>query len=146
MSFLFITCCFCGRWAGCFSLVWLLFTTYILCFLRHGLSCSPGCPGTCIVGQAGLKLKRFFFFSASASWALGSKEYTTTPDLQLVFLTIQPHQFLDNFSFPSAWPREFFSINQEMLLFKYFLLNCSNLTVFPPEVLVRIQTPGQEAF
>lgn len=120
-----------------YNLYSLFFETwpFLYSWLPWDLHCRSGWPQT-----------QEIFFSASASWALGSKEYTTTPDLQLVFLTIQPHQFLDSFSFPSAWLREFFSINQEMLLFKYFLLNCSNLTIFPPEVLVRIQTPGQEAF
>jgi hypothetical protein len=44
--------------------------------------CSPGCPGTHFVDQAGLKLRNP---PASASQVLGLKAYTTTPGLFIYF-------------------------------------------------------------
>jgi hypothetical protein len=46
-------------------------------FFRDKVSlCSPGCPGTHSVDQAGLELRNPF---ASASQVLGLKAWTTTP-------------------------------------------------------------------
>jgi hypothetical protein len=46
--------------------------------------CGPGCPRTCSVSQAGLKLKNPL---ASASWMLGLKACTTTQLSALFFKT-----------------------------------------------------------
>jgi hypothetical protein len=45
------------------------------CFSRQGSLCSPGCPGTHFVDQAGLELRNP---PASASQVLGLKACTTT--------------------------------------------------------------------
>jgi hypothetical protein len=60
-------------------LVWLVFQD------RVSL-CSPGCPGTHSVDQAGLKLRDP---PASASQVLGLKACTTTPSAQVSFLKFQ---------------------------------------------------------
>jgi hypothetical protein len=52
--------------------------------------CSPGCPGTHFVNQAGLELRNP---PASASQVLGLKGCATTPSLSSVFL--QKGTFLD---------------------------------------------------
>jgi hypothetical protein len=44
--------------------------------------CSPGCPGTHSVDQAGLELRNL---PASASQVLGLKECATTPGLTCLF-------------------------------------------------------------
>ena len=52
------------------------FNSFVL-FCRDMVSlCSPDCPGTCYVDQAGLQLKRNL--QASISRGLGLKEYITT--------------------------------------------------------------------
>jgi hypothetical protein len=48
-------------------------------FFKTGFLCSPGCPGTHFVDQAGLELRNP---PASASQVLGSKACTTTPGCQ----------------------------------------------------------------
>jgi hypothetical protein len=47
-------------------------------FFKTGFLCSPGCPGTQFVDQAGLKLRNP---PASASQVLGLKVCATTPDM-----------------------------------------------------------------
>jgi hypothetical protein len=47
-------------------------------FLRQGFSCSPGCPGTHSIDQAGLELRNL---PASASRVLGLKACATTAQL-----------------------------------------------------------------
>jgi hypothetical protein len=54
------------------------------CFWRQGFLCSPGCPGTHSVDQAGLELRNP---PASASQVLGLKVYATTAWLLLIFAT-----------------------------------------------------------
>jgi hypothetical protein len=56
---------------------------FVFCFFRDRVSlCSPGCPGTHIVYQAGLELRNP---SASASQVLGLKACTTTAQLESSF-------------------------------------------------------------
>jgi hypothetical protein len=52
------------------------FVLFCFCFLETGFLCSPGCPGTHAVDQAGLKLRNS---PASASRVLGLKACATTP-------------------------------------------------------------------
>jgi hypothetical protein len=41
-----------------FLFVWVFFLLLLFCFLRDRVSlCSPGCPGTHFVDQAGLELR-----------------------------------------------------------------------------------------
>jgi hypothetical protein len=47
--------------------------------------CSPGCPGTYSVAQAGLELRNL---PASASQVLGLKACTTMPGQDFCFLTV----------------------------------------------------------
>jgi hypothetical protein len=58
----------------CLSL-WLV-CLFVLVFRDRVSLCSPGCPGTYSVDQAGLKLRNP---PASASQVLGLKACTTTP-------------------------------------------------------------------
>jgi hypothetical protein len=52
-------------------------------FFRDRVSlCSPGCPETHFVDQAGLELRNL---PASASQVLGLKAFATTPGSQYVF-------------------------------------------------------------
>jgi hypothetical protein len=67
-----------------FLFLFLLYLFIYLFFDRVSL-CSPGCPGTHSVGQAGLKLRNLPV-SASASQVLGLKACATTPS-QCVLLT-----------------------------------------------------------
>jgi hypothetical protein len=46
--------------------------------------CSPGCPGTYFVDQAGLKLRNP---PASASQVLGLKACATTPSMKSIFFS-----------------------------------------------------------
>jgi hypothetical protein len=63
---------------SCFLFLFLLF--------RDKVSlCSPGCPGTHSVDQAGLELRNP---PASASQVLGLKAYTTTPGVELFSLLL----------------------------------------------------------
>jgi hypothetical protein len=48
---------------------------YLFLFFETGFLCSPGCPETYSVDQAGLKLRNL---PASASQVLGLKECATT--------------------------------------------------------------------
>jgi hypothetical protein len=61
----------------------LWFFVSVFCFFRDRVSlCSPGCPGTHFVDQAGLELRNP---PASASQVLGLKACTTTAQLLLPF-------------------------------------------------------------
>jgi hypothetical protein len=66
--------------------------------------CSPGCPGTHFVNQAGLELRNP---PASASWVLGLKTCATTPDLKTLelnkslFLSLAPLYYF--FFFFKIW-------------------------------------------
>jgi hypothetical protein len=51
-----------------------------LIFWARASLCSPGCPGTHFVDQAGLELRNL---PASASWVLGLKGCATTPRIVL---------------------------------------------------------------
>jgi hypothetical protein len=67
--------------------------------------CSPGCPGTHSVDQAGLKLRNP---PASASWVLGLKACATTPGFSHAFLpSLLSHhsmpQFLHLNSYSNSW-------------------------------------------
>jgi hypothetical protein len=61
-----------------------LFLFFVFCFYEAGFLCSPDCPGTHFVGQAGLKLRNL---PASASQVLGLKACATTAWLKESFLT-----------------------------------------------------------
>jgi hypothetical protein len=60
---------------------------FVLCFVfRDRVSlCSPGCPGTHFVDQAGLELRDP---SASASQVLGLKACATTARLDVILLLV----------------------------------------------------------
>jgi hypothetical protein len=58
-----------------FRFVWLFF------FQDRVSLCTPGCPGTHFVDQAGLKLRNL---PASASQVLGLKVCATTPSLFII--------------------------------------------------------------
>ncbi|EDL12147.1 mCG145184, partial [Mus musculus] len=60
-----------------------LFSRFLFVFRDRVSLCSPGCPGTHSVDQAGLELRNS---SASASQVLGLKACATTPGLVPVFL------------------------------------------------------------
>jgi hypothetical protein len=60
--------------------------TFCLFFQDRVSLCSPGCPGTHFVDQAGLKLRNL---PASASQVLGLKACTTIAWLKLETLTIK---------------------------------------------------------
>jgi hypothetical protein len=66
-----------------FCLVGVLFCLVLFCFRDRVSLCSPGCPGTHSVDQAGLKLKDP---PASASQVLGLKACATTARRILRFL------------------------------------------------------------
>jgi hypothetical protein len=61
---------------------WLVGWLVLVCRDRVSL-CSPGCPGTHFVDQAGLKLRNP---PASASQVLGLKACATTAQLRCTFL------------------------------------------------------------
>jgi hypothetical protein len=63
------------------ELIFCLFVFVVVVFSRQCCPCSPGCPGTHSVDQAGLKLRNP---SASASQVLGLKARTTTAWLELI--------------------------------------------------------------
>jgi hypothetical protein len=65
------------------KLVLFLFVCLFVCFQDRVSLCSPGCPGTHSVDQAGLELRNP---PASASWVLGLKACTTTTSLKLIVL------------------------------------------------------------
>jgi hypothetical protein len=62
----------------------ILFIIYLFLVFRDRVSlCSPGCPGTHLVDQAGLELRNP---PASASRVLGLKACATTPGFHLIYL------------------------------------------------------------
>jgi hypothetical protein len=64
----------------------LFFLLLMLFFLQDWVSlCSPGCPGTHFVDQAGLELRNP---PASASRALGLKACATTTCSEVLFLMV----------------------------------------------------------
>jgi hypothetical protein len=63
----------------CTATVYSFFACFCFLFSRQGFSCSPGCPGTHFVDQAGLELRNL---PASASQVLGLKACATMPGLQ----------------------------------------------------------------
>jgi hypothetical protein len=74
-----------------FNVIVLVFSSFIhlfvclfVCFVfQYRVSlCSPGCPGTHFVDQAGLELRNL---PASASWVLGLKVCATTPSFPSFF-------------------------------------------------------------
>jgi hypothetical protein len=74
-------------WVAFFLLFILFYFNFFLVF-RHRVSlCSPGCPGTHSVDQAGLELRNS---PASASQVLGLKVCTTTAQLAYSLLGIKP--------------------------------------------------------
>jgi hypothetical protein len=60
----------------------LLFVCLFVLFFKTGFLCSPGCPGTHFVDQAGLQLRNP---PASASRMLGLKACATTARLKSTF-------------------------------------------------------------
>jgi hypothetical protein len=74
-----------------------LFIYLFIEFFRDRVSlCSPGCPGTHSVDQAGLKLRNP---PASASQVLGLKAYATTAQLTDFFLqNIFLHYFIREYT------------------------------------------------
>jgi hypothetical protein len=68
---------------GAIGFYFILF--YFLVFWDRVSLCSPGCPGTHSVDQAGLELRNS---PASASQVLGLKACATTPGKKLDFLSI----------------------------------------------------------
>jgi hypothetical protein len=78
----------------------VLFFVVLFCFLffRDRVSlCSPGCPGTHSVDQAGLELRNL---PASASRVLGLKACATMPGKKVLFLKRMQNWF---------WVRQFSS-------------------------------------
>jgi hypothetical protein len=63
----------------CFCFCFVLFLFLFFVFRDRVFLCSPGCPGTHSVDQAGLKLRNL---PASASQVLGLKVCATTPGLE----------------------------------------------------------------
>jgi hypothetical protein len=73
----------------------LMICLFVFCFFRDRVSlCSPGCPGTHFVDQAGLELRNP---PASASQVLGLKACTTTPGPGVVlhFSIVKVFYFFD---------------------------------------------------
>jgi hypothetical protein len=68
-------------WWSMLSLVLFFFVVVVVVVFRDRVSlCSPGCPGTHFVDQAGLELRNP---PASASRVLGLKACATTPGSML---------------------------------------------------------------
>jgi hypothetical protein len=63
-------------------------------FFQTGSLCSPGCPGTHSVDQAGLELKNL---PASASQVLGLKACATTPGTTFCFVLENTLNFTTSF-------------------------------------------------
>jgi hypothetical protein len=79
--------CVWGFFSG-FLFVWFFFC---FCFFQDRVSlCSPGCPGTHSVDQAGLKLRNL---PASASQVLGLKVCATTARRLWSFLRESSHHY-----------------------------------------------------
>jgi hypothetical protein len=78
------------------SLFFLSFFVCLFVFQDRVSLCSPGCPGTHFVDQAGLELRNP---PVSASPVLGLKVCATTPGFLLLFLILNLHSPLC-----SLWP------------------------------------------
>jgi hypothetical protein len=76
-------------------LFFILFYLFIFGFLRQVSLCSPGCPGTHFVDQAGLELRNL---PASASQVLGLKACATTARPPSFFLKIYLFMYFRNMS------------------------------------------------
>jgi hypothetical protein len=70
-----------------FGLVWFGLVWFGLVFQDRASMCSPGCPGTQDVDQAGLELRNSPA-SASASQVLGLKACTIMPGLFVVVVVV----------------------------------------------------------
>jgi hypothetical protein len=75
---------FCKSFLFCFCFCFVLFC-FVLFFRDRVFLCSPGCPGTHSVDQAGLKLRDP---PASASQVLGLQACATIAQLVFVILNI----------------------------------------------------------
>jgi hypothetical protein len=64
----------------CLFVLWVIFCFDLICFFETVSLCSPGCPGTHSVDQAGLELRNL---PVSASQVLGLKAGDTTAQLVL---------------------------------------------------------------
>jgi hypothetical protein len=62
-----------------------VFLFFVFLFFETGFLCSPGCPGTHFVDQAGLELRNP---PASVSQVLGLKACATTPGLEILTKTM----------------------------------------------------------
>jgi hypothetical protein len=92
-------------------LFWFLVFLFVLFFRDRVSLCSPGCPGTHSVDQAGLKLRNL---PASASRVQGLKVCATTVRLNMYFLR--------TFSLPTIWFRNLFAVGMIQQIFsEYFL-------------------------
>jgi hypothetical protein len=86
-----------------FCVQFFIFLFYFILVFRDRVSlCSPGCPGTHSVDQAGLQLRNL---PASASQVLGLKARLTTALLPVHFLKGQITFFCNAYSFPLRSPR-----------------------------------------
>jgi hypothetical protein len=74
-------------WGFFFVCLFLVFCFLFLVFRDRVSLCSPGCPGTHFVDQAGLELRNP---PASASRVLGSKACATTPGGTVFFCASTP--------------------------------------------------------
>ena len=86
LSVLILSCI--RKWHMILMLWNVLFCFVLFCFvffLRQGFLCSPGCPVTHSVEQAGLQLRNPH---ASASWVLGLKVRATTTGLIFLFILL----------------------------------------------------------
>ena len=87
-----------GRELFCFIL--LLVFLFVLVFGDRVSLCSPGCPGTHSVDQAGLKLRNL---PVSASQVLGLKACTTTARLDIFSLKVIFYQLFLLKSWVDLW-------------------------------------------
>jgi hypothetical protein len=79
----------------CRELAGFFFVCLFFVFFRDRVPlCSPGCPGTHLVDQAGLELRNS---SVSASQVLGLKACATTAQWQVHFLNIYHNRYKDKY-------------------------------------------------
>jgi hypothetical protein len=79
--------------SGTFSFVNTIFVLFVclFCFRDRVSLCSPGCPGTHFVDQAGLELRNP---PASASRVLGLKACATMPSNKWILFVIFGKEFM----------------------------------------------------